>query len=111
MGFVLVQHLDPEHDSALTQLLGRATSLPVHEVTDNLRVEPNHVYVIPPSKNLGITAGVLTLGPRPGGVHKGPAPTPIGTAQCPARPHPSAVIISVSIRAFLTAFPPPSLLK
>ena len=40
MGFVLVQHLDPEHDSALAQLLGRATSLPVHEVTNNLHVEP-----------------------------------------------------------------------
>jgi two-component system, chemotaxis family, CheB/CheR fusion protein len=65
MGFVLVQHLDPEHDSALTQLLGRATSLPVHEVTNNLRVEPNHVYVIPPNRNLSITEGVLTLGPRP----------------------------------------------
>ena len=65
MGFVLVQHLDPEHDSALPQLLGRATSLPVHEVTDNLRVEPNHVYVIPPNTNLSITAGVLTLRPRP----------------------------------------------
>jgi chemotaxis response regulator CheB len=33
MGFVLVQHLDPVHDSALAQLLGRATPLPVHEVT------------------------------------------------------------------------------
>ena len=65
MGFVLVQHLDPVHESALTQLLGRATSLPVHEVTNNLRVEPNHVYVIPPNTNLGITDGVLTLGPRP----------------------------------------------
>src|SRR5688572_3944650 len=65
MGFVLVQHLDPVHDSALTKLLGRATSLPVHEVTNNLRVEPNHVYVIPPNTNLSITEGVLTLGPRP----------------------------------------------
>lgn len=65
MGFVLVQHLDPEHDSALTQLLGRATSLPVHEVTNNLHVEPNHVYVIPPNTNLSIAAGVLTLHPRP----------------------------------------------
>jgi two-component system CheB/CheR fusion protein len=65
MGFVLVQHLDPVHDSALTQLLGRATLLPVHEVTNNLRVEPNHVYVIPPNANLSITEGVLTLGPRP----------------------------------------------
>lgn len=65
MGFVLVQHLDPEHESALTQLLGRATSLPVHEVTNNLRVEPNQVYVIPPNTNLGIADGVLTLRPRP----------------------------------------------
>ena len=65
MGFVLVQHLDPVHDSALTQLLGRATSLPVHEVTNNLRVEPNHVYVIPPNRALSITAGVLKLAPRP----------------------------------------------
>jgi two-component system, chemotaxis family, CheB/CheR fusion protein len=65
MGFVLVQHLDPEHDSALTQLLGRATLLPVTEVTNNLRVEPNHVYVIPPNTNLSIADGVLTLGPRP----------------------------------------------
>jgi hypothetical protein len=65
MGFVLVQHLDPEHDSALTQLLGRATSLPVHEVTNNLHVEPHHVHVIPPNTNLSIAAGVLRLHPRP----------------------------------------------
>ena len=67
MGFVLVQHLDPDHDSALVQLLGRATSLPVREVTDNLPVEPNHVYVIPPNTNLSITAGALRLAPRPKG--------------------------------------------
>src|SRR5205823_5839634 len=46
MGFVLVQHLDPQHESALTHLLTRATAMPVREVTDNLRVEANHVYVI-----------------------------------------------------------------
>ena len=38
MGFVLVQHLDPQHESALTQILTRATSMPVREVTNNLRV-------------------------------------------------------------------------
>ena len=65
MGSVLVQHLDPAHDSALTQLLGRATSLPVHELPNNLRVEPNHVYVIPPNTNLSIAERVLTLRPRP----------------------------------------------
>lgn len=64
LGFVLVQHLDPQHESALTQLLTRATSMPVREVTNNLRVEANHVYVIPPNRNLGITEGRLTLEPR-----------------------------------------------
>jgi two-component system CheB/CheR fusion protein len=61
MGFVLVQHLDPHHESALTHLLSRATSLPIHEVTNDLRVEANHVYVIPPNANLGITRGALKL--------------------------------------------------
>jgi chemotaxis response regulator CheB len=65
MGFVLVQHLDPEHESALTQILTRATSMPVREVTDSLRVEPNHVYVIPPDKNMDIVRGVLKLRSRP----------------------------------------------
>ncbi len=69
MGFVLVQHLDPEHESALTQLLGRATSLPVHEVTNNLHVEPNHVYVIPPNTNLGIASGRLDPSPAAEDAH------------------------------------------
>ena len=66
MGFVLVQHLDPAHESALAQILGRATSMPVCEVTPNLPVEPNRVYVIPPNTNLSIAQGVLKLQPRPG---------------------------------------------
>jgi len=64
MGFVLVQHLDPQHESALVDLLTRATSMPVREVTNNLRVEANHVYVIPPNTNLGIAQGVLKLQAR-----------------------------------------------
>ena len=64
LGFVLVQHLDPQHPSALAHLLARATAMPVREVTNNLRVEPNHVYVIPPNTNLGIARGVLRLLPR-----------------------------------------------
>jgi two-component system, chemotaxis family, CheB/CheR fusion protein len=50
MGFVLVQHLNPQHESALSHLLSRATSLAVREVTDNLRVESDHVYVIRPTR-------------------------------------------------------------
>lgn len=64
MAFVLVQHLDPLHESALVQLLARVTSLPVQEVTNELRVAPDHVYVIPPNTDLGITRGVLRLRPR-----------------------------------------------
>jgi PAS domain S-box-containing protein len=63
-GFVLVQHLDPQHESTLTQLLARATAMPVAEVTDQLRVKANHVYVIPPNTSLGIAGGVLKLRPR-----------------------------------------------
>src|SRR5678816_4482461 len=59
MGFVLVQHLAPDRQSALTQLLTRGSAMPVEEVSNNQRVEPNHVYVIPPKTNLVISKGVL----------------------------------------------------
>ena len=64
MGFVLVQHLDPAHESALTQLLAKATKMPVREVTQNLTVQPNCVYVIQPNTTLGISGGVLKTTPR-----------------------------------------------
>ena len=65
MAFVLVQHLDPQHESALPQILTRATSMPVHEVTNNLAIKANHVYIIPPNTSLGIARGFLILQPRP----------------------------------------------
>ena len=61
MAFVLVQHLDPDHPSALTELLARTTSMPVREITDNLRVQPNHVYVIPPNASMILEQGALKL--------------------------------------------------
>jgi two-component system CheB/CheR fusion protein len=64
MAFVLVQHLDPLHESALTEILSRATSMSVQEVTNNLRVEPNRVYAIPPNTCMEIRQGVLKLTPR-----------------------------------------------
>src|SRR3979411_1182534 len=51
---VLIQHLDPSHQSSLTEILGRATTMPVAEATDGLQVEPNHVYVIAPNTELTI---------------------------------------------------------
>lgn len=64
MAFVLVQHLDPTHESILTELLSRGTPMPVGEVADGMRVEPNHVYVIPPNTNMAMAEGVLRLSPR-----------------------------------------------
>ncbi len=64
MAFVLVQHLDPNRESALTDLLSRVTSLPVREVTKDLPVQPNHIYVIPPNSSLTIANAVLKLQPR-----------------------------------------------
>jgi len=66
MAFVLVQHLDPEHPSLLTALLARTTAMPVEEVHDGMRVEPNHVYVIPPNTSLSLVEGSLRLAPRVG---------------------------------------------
>ncbi len=65
MAFVLIQHLDPNHESHLTELLSKASKMPVCEVKGETRVEANHVYVIPPRCNLGISEGVLHTPPRP----------------------------------------------
>ena len=61
MAFVLVQHLDPGHESMLTSLLSKATEMPVTEVKEGMRAEPNHVYIIPPNATMGILNGDLHL--------------------------------------------------
>lgn len=64
MAFVLIQHLDPKHESQLVELLSRATTLPVGEAAEGVRVQPDHVYVIPRGTNMAIESGVLKLSPR-----------------------------------------------
>src|SRR5690606_32522773 len=65
MAYVLVQHLDPKHESLLPELLQKNTKLPVLEITDDIKVEPNHIYIIPSNKMLLATNGILKLSPRP----------------------------------------------
>lgn len=65
MAFILVQHLDPSHESMLCELLQKITLIPVHEVTDNIEVEPDNIYVIPPNKLLTANDGILNLTNRP----------------------------------------------
>ncbi|HTL66045.1 MAG TPA: CheR family methyltransferase [Lacunisphaera sp.] len=66
MAFVLIPHLDPEHESDLPRLFARATQMPVHEARDRQQVEPNQVLVIPPGKSLTIERNRLKLRPRGG---------------------------------------------
>lgn len=64
LAFVLVQHLSPTHESQLSEILSRATALPVVQVHDEPLVKPDHVYVIPPDRNMIISQGKLRLLPR-----------------------------------------------
>jgi two-component system CheB/CheR fusion protein len=61
MAFVLVSHLDPDHASILTDIMQRTTAMPVIEAQDQMAVQPNHVYVIPPNRDMAIFHGVLQL--------------------------------------------------
>lgn len=65
MAYVLVQHLDPNHESLLTELLKSSTDLPVLQVSDDIFVEANHIYIIPSNKMLMSNDGKLELSPRP----------------------------------------------
>jgi two-component system CheB/CheR fusion protein len=65
MAYILVQHLHPQHNSALPEILQRETNIPVHEISDNVKVEPDQVYIIPANKMLVATDGILQLSPRP----------------------------------------------
>jgi len=61
MAFVLVSHLDPTHISILPELLTKQTKMKVVQITDGMKIEPEHVYVIPPNKDLSILNGKLFL--------------------------------------------------
>ena len=64
LAVVVIQHLDPKHESQLRDLLSRVTHLPVVEVTQGLAVRPDHVYVIPRNTTMTIAGGILQLAPR-----------------------------------------------
>jgi two-component system CheB/CheR fusion protein len=61
LAFVLVTHMDPTHKGMMPELLGRCTTMSVVQVEDNMPVRPNHVYTIPPNKDMSILNGTLHL--------------------------------------------------
>ncbi len=64
MAFIFVQHLDPAHPSTLASILSKSTEMPVIEVTESLKIEPAHVYIIPSNSDLRIDGNLLKLSPR-----------------------------------------------
>ncbi|MEY4545624.1 MAG: hypothetical protein RL685_1819 [Pseudomonadota bacterium] len=64
MAFVVVQHLDSAHKGMLVELLQRSSSVPVEQAQDGVLVRTDHVYVIPPGKDMSLLRGKLHLFPR-----------------------------------------------
>ena len=59
--FVVIQHLSPDYKSFMSELLGRHTSIPIKVVKDKMKIEINHIYLIPPKMNMTIRGRVLYL--------------------------------------------------
>ncbi len=61
LAFVIVMHLAAEHESHLTELIQPYTIMPVRQVQEAIKIERNHVYVIPPNRNLSTIDSHLRL--------------------------------------------------
>jgi two-component system CheB/CheR fusion protein len=62
IAYVIVLHLSPDHQSLMAEILGRHTTMPVHQIQEGMRLEVNHVYVIRPGHTLTLHEGALHLG-------------------------------------------------
>jgi two-component system CheB/CheR fusion protein len=61
MAFILVQHLDPNHESLMVDLLAGHTRMIVRQATNGMLVQPDHLYAIPPGVYLAVRNGELQL--------------------------------------------------
>ncbi|GDY12944.1 chemotaxis protein CheR [Planctomycetota bacterium] len=61
MAFILVQHLPADADSMLTELISRTTRMPVSKAAPGMEVVPDHVYIMPPNRELTFNQGRLSL--------------------------------------------------
>ncbi len=61
MAYIIAQHLDPTHESMLTELLSKVSTVPVQVVEDGVKIEANNIYVIPPNTYLEVKDGKLKL--------------------------------------------------
>jgi two-component system, chemotaxis family, CheB/CheR fusion protein len=61
MAFILVQHLDPTHESMMAELLAHRTAMTVVQAADGMPLEREHLYIIPPGTYLSVSGGALHL--------------------------------------------------
>ncbi len=59
MAFVLIPHLDPGHKSLMGEIIGRHSAMPAAHVEKRMAIAPNHIYIVPPNRNLTIEGGRL----------------------------------------------------
>lgn len=62
--FVVIQHLSPDHKSMMDNLLSRHTTMPVLMAENGMQMRANHVYLIPPGKNMTVAGSHLRLVPK-----------------------------------------------
>jgi len=79
LAFVVIQHLSPGHESMMDSLLRRHTSMPVGQASDGEKLEPDHVYLIPPGRVLTVEGRKLKLSGRARLTDENRSPHPIDT--------------------------------
>ncbi|TBW26418.1 CheR family methyltransferase [Gramella sp. KN1008] len=63
--YVVIQHLSPDYKSMMGELLKKNTNLPIIQISDQMKVEQGHIYLIPPANNLILDSDLLVLQEKP----------------------------------------------
>src|SRR5215831_13965830 len=64
IAYVVILHMSPDHDSHLAQVLQTTTKMPVTQVNEKVKVEPDNVYVVPPNQHLTMQDGHIIVSPN-----------------------------------------------
>ncbi|RWD91617.1 chemotaxis protein CheB, partial [Mesorhizobium sp.] len=52
--YVVIQHLDAEHESVLASIIQRSTAIETKTAAEGLKIEPDHIYVTPPGVSVTV---------------------------------------------------------
>jgi two-component system CheB/CheR fusion protein len=63
IAYIVIQHISPNYESILPEILEKKTVMKVHQVADKMSIAPDNIYVIPPNHDMSIIDGKLMLSP------------------------------------------------